>query len=129
MQYIFIMYSLILYFIFTSIQMMIINNVKCNNYSSYIIMEIFQKTFNLFGELLDYLFKTWWVITRPKLMIFHFEMLIEVMYSFIFIFKCIYMTIHKHEKYWILSWIENLQTCYLGMITYAMCHFIINLNT
>ncbi len=52
------MYSLILNFISTLIQMMIINNVKCNNYSSYINMKIFQKTLNQFGKLLDYLLKT-----------------------------------------------------------------------
>ncbi len=69
-------------FIFTSIQMMILNHVKCNDYSSCNNMKNSQKYLDQFWEFLEYLFKTSKVVTSFKLVFSHLEMLIKLIHSF-----------------------------------------------
>jgi hypothetical protein len=63
--------------------MMIPNHEKCNNYSIFINTKISQIKLDQFQEFLFNLLKTSKVIINVKLAIFHFQMLIEVIHTFI----------------------------------------------
>jgi hypothetical protein len=59
-------------------------------------------------------------------MFLHLQMLIKVIRSFMS-----FLNVHHKDKldkkYWFLSSIEHLQTCYLGIVAHATNHFILNL--
>jgi hypothetical protein len=100
---------------FIWIQMIIPNQVKCNDYSMCIHMKKFQKkkinfessylTYSRLHESLQVLIIFFIFVCWQKWFIF-------LCHSWVYITSQ-YISYRLYEKYWILSWIENLWVCYI----------------